>query len=64
MSHAWNPRQEVSSLRWKEDTLVTNRFGERVWLKPLTNEAGKQIGITECCPEDAPCSKHVGRPQS
>lgn len=48
----------LRSLRWKEDTLVTNDFGERVWLKPLLNEQESQIGITDCCEESDPCSRH------
>lgn len=40
------------------DQLVTNDFGERVWLKPLFNEVGERIGITDCCFADSPCERH------
>ncbi len=48
----------LTNLRWKEDMLITNHFGERVWLGPCYNTKGKRIGITDCCFEDNPCSKH------
>jgi hypothetical protein len=54
------------SLSWRADMLVTNDFGERVWLKPLlVNERyeedpnGRRIGITDCCFEDVPCEHHA-----
>lgn len=40
------------SLRWSADRLITNHLGERWWLKQIAD------GITECCPWDAPCSRH------
>ena len=54
----WNPSEELRQLRWKEDMLITNDFGERVWLKPCIVD-GKRVGITDCCPEDNPCEHHI-----
>jgi hypothetical protein len=49
----------LESLRWQEDMLITNSDGERVWLKPLYDRTtGKRLGITDCCPENAPCERH------
>jgi len=48
----------LNDLRWHEDQLVTNHFGDRVWLKPLIQD-GKRLGITECCYEEAPCERHT-----
>lgn len=48
-----DPRELLNSLRWKADQLITNHFGERVWLKQIDG------GITECCPEEAPCAHHA-----
>ena len=48
----------IDFLQWKEDMLVTNDFGERVWLGPCYDEDGKRIGITDCCFEDDPCPHH------
>lgn len=48
----------LKHLRWKEDTVVTNHEGERVWLKPCV-EGGVQIGITDCCLESHPCERHA-----
>lgn len=47
----------LESLRWKEDMLVTNPFGERAWLKPLYRD-GVRVGITDCCEEEYPCERH------
>lgn len=62
----WDPHEELKSLRWREDMIVTNDFGERVWLKPLlVNERyeedpnGRRIGITDCCFADDPCLRHA-----
>lgn len=49
----------LESLRWREDMVVTNCFGERVWLCPQLNAEGVRIGITDCCPEDEPCERHA-----
>jgi len=57
---AWNPAHELASLCWDADSLVTNPFGERVWLKSLY-ENGRRIGITDCCHEDDPCTYHRRR---
>ena len=48
----------LRQLRWKEDMLITNDFGELVWLKPLFVD-GKRIGITDCCFEEEPCEWHA-----
>lgn len=53
----WNPARELQSLRWTEDSLVTNPFGARVFLKAVIVK-GKRIGITDCCFEDEPCERH------
>lgn len=45
------------SLFWEVDDLITNDFGERVWLKPLIVK-GKRIGITDCCFEGEECEYH------
>lgn len=50
-----DPRELLESLRWHADQIVTNPFGERVWLKLIA--PGK--GITDCCPADAPCPYHA-----
>lgn len=47
----------MESLRWKEDIVVTNYDGVRVWLKPCIRE-GRRIGITDCCLEADPCVRH------
>ena len=47
----------LASLRWDEDMLVTNHFGERVWLKPCFDGATR-IGITDCCHAADPCDWH------
>jgi hypothetical protein len=43
----------LSEARWTADRVVTNHFGERVW---LTHCEG---GITDCCRESAPCEYHA-----
>lgn len=48
----------LDSLRWKEDAVITNHFGERVWLRVLFNSDGVRLGITECCFADDPCLRH------
>lgn len=48
----------LESLRWREDIVIANHDGERVWLKPLVVD-GKRIGITDCCFEEAPCAHHI-----
>jgi len=53
-----NLKNLLKTLRWKEDMLVTNHFGEHVWLKPCFID-GKRIGITECCFADDPCQHHL-----
>jgi hypothetical protein len=55
---ATDAKDTLESLRWKEDMLITNYDGERVWLMPCYDEFGKRIGITDCCFESAPCSRH------
>jgi hypothetical protein len=46
------------SLRWQADDLVTNDFGERVWLKEAFDENARRIGITDCCFADDACMWH------
>lgn len=53
----------LDSLRWCPDTVITNPFGERVWLKEYYAN-GKRIGITDCCPEDLPCDWHLALAKS
>lgn len=48
----------LESLRWDVDSLVTNPFGERVWLKAAYDKDGKRIGITDCCLAEEPCERH------
>ncbi len=50
----------LASLRWREDIVITNHEGERVWLRALCDDDGKRLGITDCCPEEYPCSRHGG----
>lgn len=50
-------QETIDALRWSEDDLVTNPFGDDVWLKPLVVN-GRRIGITDCCFADDPCSRH------
>jgi|GEM_PF-5449322 len=50
-------RELLSGLRWREDMIVTNHEGERVWLKPCVVQ-GKRLGITDCCLADDPCDYH------
>lgn len=47
----------LDSLRWRPGQVVTNHFGDRVFLKAAI-EAGRQIGVTECCFVDDPCPLH------
>lgn len=54
----WNPAADLDSLRWREDTVITNHDGERVWLKPMYVD-GKRVGITDCCLADEPCDSHA-----
>lgn len=51
--------QQLAAARWDVDMLVTNHFGERVWLGPCLDAEGKRIGITECCGEESPCEHHA-----
>lgn len=53
-----DPKALLDSLRWKEDQCVTNHEGERVFLGPCYNSEGRQVGITDCCPEEYPCERH------
>ena len=48
----------LKPLQWGPDMVITNHFGERVWLKEAFNRSGKRAGITDCCPESAPCPWH------
>ena len=51
-------KEFLTQLRWKEDQLVYNCFGEHVWLKPYFNKANERIGITDCCLANFPCERH------
>lgn len=51
-------RSLLEQLRWDVDQLVTNPFGERVWLKACFDENGVRIGVTDCCHAATPCSRH------
>lgn len=55
---AWSPQRDLDSSRWREDTVVVNPFGERVWLRVCYDTLGHRIGITDCCPVDDPCNRH------
>ena len=46
---------------WDVDQVVTNHFGERVWLGPRLDAEGKRVGITNCCLVDEPCAHHTAR---
>jgi len=54
-----DPKKILEKLRWRADMKVWNHEGEYVWLKPHMNEAGKRIGITDCCLVSAPCKRHA-----
>lgn len=43
----------LDSLRWKADQIITNHFGERVWLKQIEH------GLADCCFADDPCEHHA-----
>ena len=53
-SESINPHELLAELRWTTDRVVTNPFGERVWLKE--HPAG---GLTDCCPAEVPCDYHA-----
>ena len=57
MIEAHDPEALLDSLRWREDIVITNHDGERVWLGPCFLN-GKRIGITDCCLEGDPCDWH------
>lgn len=50
-----DPIKILAELRWTADRIVTDPFGERVWLR--RREEG---GITYCCHADNPCDYHAG----
>lgn len=56
--------RSLTALRWTEDMLVVNPFGDRVWLKPCFNERNERIGITDCCFAEEPCDWHAALAQS
>ena len=53
----------LNSLRWKEDTVIENYDGERVWLKQTAvyrrDGTLQYIGITDCCLVGHPCAWHM-----
>lgn len=53
-----NDDEMLEFLRWNADQCVVNYEGERVWLKAVFDEQGKQMGITDCCPAEDPCAYH------
>lgn len=60
MSEANHPTPEemLESLRWRADITITNHEGGRVWLKECFSDDGRRLGITDCCPVEAPCDWH------
>ena len=48
-----NAAELLAELRWSADTIVTNDFGERVWLRKCEH------GITDCCLASEPCDEHA-----
>lgn len=52
--------EQLDELRWREDQLATNHFGDRVWLKPCIVD-GKRVGITDCCFAESPCERHAAQ---
>lgn len=51
----------LRELRWRPDQVVTNHFGQRVWLRERF-QGEQQIGITDCCFADDPCEWHAAFP--
>lgn len=47
------PKDLLAELRWTADRVVTNPFGERVWLKQING------GLTDCCHAADPCDYHA-----
>ena len=45
------------------NTVAINCSGERVWLKDSFC-GSTRVGVTECCPESAPCPWHQAMGQS
>ncbi len=52
-----DPAALLAALRWREDMVVTNHDGDRVWLR-ASFIAGERDGVTDCCPESSPCAWH------
>jgi len=48
-----SPEDLLTELRWDVDRIITNPFGERVWLKKIVG------GLTDCCPANDPCEYHA-----
>lgn len=53
MACVGNPEKILSDLRWTADRIITNPFGDRVWLKQIHE------GLTDCCSADEPCDYHA-----
>lgn len=47
------PEDLLAELRWTADRIITNPFGDRVWLKQIKD------GLTDCCFADEPCEYHA-----
>lgn len=43
----------LDAFHYRADRVITNPFGERVWLKSCDG------GVTDCCPVEAPCTYHA-----
>lgn len=53
-----NANNILDSLRWHDDMIIVNPFGERVWLKVCYDNKGKRLGVTDCCSTSYPCEWH------
>ena len=55
------PQQVLDALRPAPDKVITNCDGLRVWLKQMPPEppALPNGYLTDCCPEDEPCGRHL-----
>ena len=51
---AADAREIMEALSWRADQIITNHFGERVWLRQSDARS-----ITDCCLVVAPCEYHA-----